>query len=152
RVRAIGSRGVPSHARRAGASCHAQGGLRSPAVAGLGGLSRSVSCLHAAPAEMDEHAGDLTAEEVSGQIMGIVARCEGATAPGSYADGYRAAAADIRGAIQARFADRPVAPWERDVREVEIEARALSKVSAVLRRQQARASSALVRRALSEAI
>jgi hypothetical protein len=98
-------------------------------------------------------AGDMTgADGVIAECLAIVDRCGGATGTGRYADGYRAAAADIRAFIQARFAGQPVASWERDLRDVEVEARTLSRVIALLRREQTLTSSATVRRALTDLI
>lgn len=98
-------------------------------------------------------AQDMTgADGVIAECLAIVDRCGGATGTGRYADGYRAAAADIQASIQARFGERTPASWERELRDVEIEARTLSRVIALLRREQALTSSATVRRALSDLI
>ena len=95
---------------------------------------------------------DLTADEAVVECLAIVERCAGATGTGRYADGYRAAAADIRALVLARFGARPVAAFERDLRDVEIEARAVSRVLGLLRREQMRSSSAAIRRVLGDLI
>jgi hypothetical protein len=95
---------------------------------------------------------DLTADETIAECLAIVDRCAGASATGRYADGYRAAAADIRASIEARFGARPVASWERELRDVEVEARTLSRVMGLLRREQARSSSAAIRRTIADLI
>lgn len=97
-------------------------------------------------------ANDLTAEDAVVECLAIVEQCAEATASSRYSDGYRAAAADIRAAIEARFGARSVAAWERDLREVEIEARTLSRVIGLLRREQTRTSSAAIRRAIADLI
>lgn len=95
---------------------------------------------------------DLTAEDAVADCVAIVERCAGATGVGRYADGYRAAAADIRAAIEARLGLKPLAAWERDLHDVEIEARTLSRIIGLLRREQARSSSAAIRRAIADLI
>lgn len=97
-------------------------------------------------------APQLTGEEAILECLAIIDRCAGATAPGRYADGYRAAALDIRTFIESRFGARPIAAWQRDVREMEIEARTISRVIGLVRREQASASSAAVRRVLENLI
>lgn len=97
-------------------------------------------------------AEDLTANEAIDECLAIVDRSVAATATGRYADGYRAAATDIRAGIEARFGGRTVAPWERELRDMEIEARTMSRVLGLLRREQLRSSSAIVRRALTDLI
>jgi hypothetical protein len=97
-------------------------------------------------------ADDLTADAAVVECLAIVERCAGATAIGRYGDGYRAAAADIRALIEGRFGARSVEAWEREVRDAEIEARTLSRVIALLRREQTRSSSAAIRRVLGDLI
>lgn len=93
-----------------------------------------------------------TPDEVVGECLAIVDRCSESTGTGRWADGYRAAAVDIRAGIEARFGARIVEPWERELRDVEVEARTLSRVLGLLRREQAMTSSAVVRRAISDLI
>jgi hypothetical protein len=97
-------------------------------------------------------ANSSTADEAIVECLAIIERCSGATGTGRYADGYRAAAADIRAGIEARFGVREIGSWERDLQEVEIEARTLSRVIGLLRRQQASSSSAAIRRVLGDVI
>lgn len=97
-------------------------------------------------------ADDLTADDAVVECLAIVDRCGGASGEGRYADGYRAAAADIRACIEERFGARPVPDWERELREVEVEARTLSRVIGLLRREQARSSSAAIRRTIADLI
>jgi hypothetical protein len=95
---------------------------------------------------------EVTADEAVVECLAIVDRCSAASATGRYAEGYRAAAADIRACIEARFGARPVAGWERELRDVEVEARTLSRVIGLLRREQARSSSAAIRRTIGDLI
>lgn len=95
---------------------------------------------------------DLVANDAVVECLAIADRCAGATGTGRYADGYRAAANDMRALIEARFGMRSMASYERDVRDVEIEARTLSRVIGLLRREQSRSSSAAIRRALADLI
>lgn len=94
----------------------------------------------------------LTADEAVLECLAIVEQCAGATAPGRYGDGYRAAAANIRSLIEARFGRRPIEAWEQDLHDTEVEARALARVIGVIRREQTRSSSAAIRRVLGDLI
>lgn len=94
----------------------------------------------------------MTAAEAIVECLAITDRCARATAQGTFADGYRAAAEEIRACIEARFRVRPTEAWEREIREVEIEARTLARLIVLLRRTQASSPSMLVRRALEEVV
>ena len=56
--------------------------------------------------------------------------CGGATGRSDYADGFRAAAACIAERIRQLRSGRPLTPLERDLRDAEIESRALGRVVA----------------------
>lgn len=101
---------------------------------------------------MRMNAKHLRTDDVIVDCLAIVDRCGKASGEGRYADGYRAASADIRVAIEARFGTRPMAEWEPDLRELEIEARTLSRVMRILRREQAMAPNMAVRNAITEII
>jgi hypothetical protein len=56
-----------------------------------------------------------------------------ATGEGEYADGYRSAAERIAASIRARRGGEDVTPLERDLRDVEMEARAFARFLEVVR-------------------
>lgn len=97
-------------------------------------------------------ASDWTAEQAVIECLAIVEDCAQATGTGRFADGYRAAAADVRARLEAKLGRREPDSWERDLRDVEIEARTLSRVIGLIRREEMRSSSAIARRALRDLI
>lgn len=99
-----------------------------------------------------KHLDNLSPEDAVAQCLAITDECGAATGAGSFADGYRAAAGDIRRRITVRLGGREATRDEREIRDIEIEARTLARVARLLRREQAKSSSAVARRTLAGVI
>ncbi len=93
----------------------------------------------------------LSAADVVARCVAIAEERALATGRTSYADGYRAAAEEIRARIVTLLGPVEPSGFERelrDLRDVEVEARALVRVLELLRRHHARTPSAVARRVL----
>lgn len=96
------------------------------------------------------HTGKRTAEECVAVCLAIADECGGVTGIGPFAEGYRSAAADIRARIETRLGDRRPSPWERELRDVEVEARTVAKILGLVRRHRDASESAIARRTLDD--
>jgi hypothetical protein len=74
--------------------------------------------------------GDLRMDHAFATCEAIAEDRALATSSGAFADGYRAAAADIARAIRAKADGRERTPLARDLRDAEVEARTLARVVA----------------------
>jgi hypothetical protein len=98
----------------------------------------SLDGAHGEPTELEERRAAWASAGDRPAVARAYAECEAiarerlhATSSGAYTDGYRRAAKEISEAIRRKYDGRALTELERDLRDVEIEARTLARVVAV---------------------